>query len=312
MPKTSMPGGGAGGAVRMDRASRSSWLAAIGMVVAIVALWRPGVSVSSGAGSRLVLNLPEWLAIPVAAAALLMWVAMVTARRRHPDGLERLSRPPTRHSAVGILLSLLVVAGVISVVHRTNPDILTALQDGFGAAWSLPQMSGPTTERDALDVPVLDAGVTMMLLALAVVVAAFALLVIAVSEPWAVIARMFRRRGARPPPPQELAAAISVGMRELELGDDPRRAVIACYRRCEAALAAQRRRRHLSETPREFMRGALAALNLPAHAVRALLAVFERARFSELPVTDGDRSVALDALGEIRSALVRSEDGSRP
>ena len=65
----------------MNRASRSSWLATIGIVVAVVGLWRPGLSASPGAGHRLVLNLPEWLAIPMAAAALLMFVAMLTPRR---------------------------------------------------------------------------------------------------------------------------------------------------------------------------------------------------------------------------------------
>lgn len=295
----------------MNRASRSSWLAAIGIVVAVVALWRPGLSVTSGAGYRLVLNLPEWLTIPLAVAALLMCIAMVTPRRSGPDDLPR-TRPPLRRSPVGILLVLLLLAGTASTLQRMHPDILTVLQARYGAAWSLPEMSDPTNGREALDVPALDAGVTMALLLVAVAMAGFALLVIGVSEPWAVIARLFRfGRGERPAPPQELAAAIADGMRELELGDDPRRAVIACYRRCEAALAVQRRRRYLAETPREFMRSALAALALPADAVRALLLVFERARFSELPVTEADRSVALGALGEIRSALVGSDDGSR-
>jgi hypothetical protein len=209
-------------------------------------------------------------------------------------------------------LSCLFLAGTIVALHRTNPAILTALQNGYGAAWSLPEVGGPKTKADPLDVPAVDVGVTVVLLVLAVVVAGFALLALSASAPWADIARWFRiRRGERPHPPQELAAAISAGMRDLEFGDDPRSAVIACYRRCEAALAAQRRRRYLSETPREFMRGALAALVLPANAVRALLLVFERARFSDLAVTEADRSVALGALGEIRSALVRSEDGSR-
>jgi hypothetical protein len=105
---------------------------------------------------------------------------------------------------------------------------------------------------------------------------------------------------------------MSTGIRELEIGDDPRSAVIACYRRCEIALASHRRGRYASETQREFVYGALAALRLPALAIRSLLQVFEKARFSELPVTPSDRSAALSALGEIRSALERRpDDGSR-
>ena len=292
----------------MNRASRPSWLAAIGIVVAIVALWRPGPSVAPAGGYRLVLNLPEWLVMPLAVAALLMFVAMITSLRGDPGVRE--TRRPRRRSPVAVLLSCLLLAGTVAALHRMDPGILTALQNSYGAAWSLPEVADPTTEPAALDVPAVDVGATTVLLVLAVVVAGFALLVISTSEPWVVIARWFRiRRAGRSQSP--LAAAISAGMRELESAGDPRSAVIACYRRCEAALAAQRRHRYLSETPREFMRGALAALALPANAVRALLLVFERARFSDLPVTEADCSVALDALGEIRSALVRSDDGSR-
>jgi Domain of unknown function (DUF4129) len=296
--------------LKMNRVNRSSWLAAIGIVVAIVALWRPGVSVSSGPGYRLALNLPEWLLIPLAVAAVAMCLAMITVRRKHPDGV----RPPPslRLSPAGILLLSLFLAGAIPgarlALHLLNPDMLTSGQNG-----PLPEVtSNPAGGPDAIDVPVLDVGVTIALFVFAVLLTGFALLLIAASEPWAAIAQLFRPRGRKgPQAPQELASAISAGMRELELGGDPRSAVIVCYRRCEAALAAQRRRR-LSETPREFMRGALAALALPANAVRALLLVFERARFSDLPVTEIDRSVALDSLDEIRSALIdRSEDGSR-
>ena len=294
----------------MNRANRSSWLAAIGIVVAIVALWRPGVLVSSGAGYRLALNLPEWLVFPLAVAALTMCVAVITPRRKGVVAIE----PPRRLSPAGILVLFLLLAGAISAMRLATPGILTLLQHGHGAAWSLPQvMDNPAAERDAINVPAVDTGLTIVLVVLAALVTGFALLVIGVSEPWAVIAEWLRlRRGEQAPAGQELASAISAGMSELESGDDPRSAVIACYRRCEAALAAQRRRRYLSETPREFMRGALAALALPANAVRALLLVFERARFSDLAVTEVDRSVALDALGEIRSVLEgRSEHGSR-
>jgi hypothetical protein len=64
---------------------------------------------------------------------------------------------------------------------------------------------------------------------------------------------------------------MSTAIHELEVADVPRSAVIACYRRCEAALALHRRGRGASETPREV----------------------------ELAVTSGDRSVALSALEEI-------------
>ena len=105
--------------------------------------------------------------------------------------------------------------------------------------------------------------------------------------------------------------AVGFVMSSIRRVDDPRHAVIACYRRCETALASQRRRRYNSETPREFVHDTLTALALPEKAVRSLLSVFERARFSDLPITPTDRSMAQDALTEIRSVLEgESRDGA--
>ena len=78
-------------------------------------------------------------------------------------------------------------------------------------------------------------------------------------------------------------------------------------------MAALGREIEKLETQREFLRGALATLHLPAQPIRALLQVFERARFSNLPVTRLDRSVALAALDEIRTDLGRrGEDEAQP
>jgi hypothetical protein len=292
----------------MNRASGSSLLAVIGILVAIVALWRPEVSVSSGAGYRLALSLPDWLMVLLAIAALAMCLAVIATRRKGPGDF---GTPETlRLSPAAILLLFLIlpgaIAGVRSALHLINPDVLGAFQYG-----SLSRVtSNPANEPDTINVPLLDTALTILLAVLAAGITGFALLVIRARQPWAFAAEWLRVRRHKPPrPAPELVSAISAGIRALELGDDPRGAVIACYRRCEAALAAQRRRRYLSETPREFVHGALAAFALPANAVRSLLLVFERARFSDLPVTETDRSVAFDALAEIRAALEgRSED----
>jgi len=158
----------------------------------------------------------------------------------------------------------------------------------------------------------IDWGLSLALGAVAAVMIGGAVLIIAGNEPWAVLAQWFRvRRRRRMVLVRDLTSAVSAGMRDLAVGDDPRRAVIACYRRCEATLASRRRRRYPAETPREFVADALAALQLPVVAIRSLLLVFERARFSDLPITSKDRDVALEALGDIRSALDRrAQDGS--
>jgi hypothetical protein len=164
-------------------------------------------------------------------------------------------------------------------------------------------------------VPLLDLGVSITLSIVAAVVIACSILAVLLVRPWVTIAEWLRqarvRRGASPV--ENLTSALAAGRRALEIGDDPRSAVIACYRQCEAALASRRRSRHAAETPREFLRGALAALHLPTQPIRALLQVFERARFSDLPVTRLDRSIALGALDEISTDLEqRREDGAQP
>jgi hypothetical protein len=166
-----------------------------------------------------------------------------------------------------------------------------------------------------VDVPTFDFALTLTLGAVTAVITAFAILVIVLNQPWAMAASWFSRcRGRKDSTLVDgLKSAMSTGIYELEVADDPRNAVIACYRRCEAALASHRRGRGASETPREFVHEAFVALKLPARAVQSLLQVFEKARFSELAVTSGDRSTALSALGEIRSALERErEDGAQP
>ena len=69
--------------------------------------------------------------------------------------------------------------------------------------------------------------------------------------------------------------------------------------------------RYASETPRAFVQVTLKALKLQALAGQSLLQVFQKARFSELPVTASDRFAALSAFGEIRLAVERRpEDGA--
>jgi uncharacterized protein YjiS (DUF1127 family) len=164
---------------------------------------------------------------------------------------------------------------------------------------------------DVVSVPLLDLSVSIALSVVAAVVIGCSILAILLAQPWVTIAEWLRqkrgRRGASSV--ADMASALAAGRRALEIGDDPRAAVIACYRQCEAALASRRHGRRAAETPREFLIGALAALHLPARPVRALLQVFERARFSDLPVTRLDRSVALGALDEIRTDLDRRREG---
>jgi uncharacterized protein DUF4129 len=78
---------------------------------------------------------------------------------------------------------------------------------------------------------------------------------------------------------------------------------VRCYRRFEQALARSAVARAPWQTPMELMREALGRLPLPAPPVSRLTRLFERARFSEEPMTAEDRDAAWDDLRAIRASL---------
>lgn len=306
----------------MNRTSAPTWLAVVGIVLAVIALWHPGTLVLAGVRYRLALNLPWWVLAMLAAASLSVLLAIVvlliaTPRRKRPAGSERKPPPPLRLSPLALTVLVLLLsswaAAAMLVFHLIDPDLLAAWLAGTTDKTSLQSLipdaaGGP----DVIEVlPGVNLGFAVVLAILAAVLMGCALLVIFLNEPWAAIAGWFRHSKQKSRCLHDVAAAISAAAHELELGDDPRHAVIACYRRCEAELANQRRRRYNSETPREFVHDTLTALTLPENAVRSLLSLFERARFSDLPITPTDRSIAQDALTEIRSVLEgESRDGA--
>jgi hypothetical protein len=297
-----------------------SWLAAVGLVLSVTSMWQPRMPASADVGQRLALDLPTWILVGLAAAAVAMSAAIVSVLIRSPrrkDANEFITRPPrTSRLSSATIVTFLLPLGISIVGSVVALHLLDVNSPGLASSFGLPQaVRSLTPTRDLVNVPAFDFAVTVTLGAVTAVIVAFALLVIVLNQPWTVAAEWLSRSHGRKNSTlvAGLTSAMSTGIRELEVGDDPRSAVIACYRRCEVALALRRRRRYASETPREFVHEALAALKLPALAVESLLRVFEKARFSELPVTSSDRSVALSALGEIRSALERRlDDGAQP
>jgi Domain of unknown function (DUF4129) len=296
-----------------------SWLAAIGLVLSVTSMWPPRMPGSADVGQRLALNVPAGILVGLAAAAVAMSLAIVSVllrapRRTDPDEfIPQPSRPPRRSAAtfLALLLPLVVsIAGGAVALHLLDVTSLSPAS----SLWVPGTESTDTPTRAMIDVPIFDFALTLTLGGAIAVITAFAVLAVVLNQPWTAAAGWLSRSRGRKNSTlvAGLTSAMSTGIHELEVGDDPRSAVIACYRRCEAALASHRRRRYASETAREFVHEALAALKLPALAIRSLLQVFEKARFSELPVTSSDRSAALSALEEIRSALERRfEDGAQ-
>jgi hypothetical protein len=116
-----------------------------------------------------------------------------------------------------------------------------------------------------------------------------------------------RREPFAPPPPtvgtdDALAArSIEAALAELETGDSPRAAVIAAYAAMVGALADSGTPGAAALTPMRLL--ARSADVLQGDDAPTLTALFERARFSEHPVTEADRADAQARLSAVRARL---------
>jgi Domain of unknown function (DUF4129) len=283
------------------------------MTVAVAATSRPGLLPLASTGRQLELHLPPWTLIPLVIACGAAGLAMIVTLLPSPppkDLEEFVHEPPSlpRLSPLTlILLWLLLIAAVVGAfllvwqiaLQSALPRAIEVLRLQTAA----PSPPVPGHLRAAIRIPGAERGLTFTLAIAAAIVTGLAALVIASNQPWHTLAEWLRRGRRKRGSVQDLSAVVSTGLRELEAGEDARRAVIACYRRCEAVIAARRRRRLAAETPREFVADALAALELPRTDVESLLSIFERARFSDLIITDAQRDAAARAFRAIHSAL---------
>jgi len=111
----------------------------------------------------------------------------------------------------------------------------------------------------------------------------------------------------REPLPDLLHHVVGVvddSISDIERDPDPRRAIIRAYARMEAVLARGGIPRRPSETPLEYIDGALRTLAIPAAPARSLTDLFEIARFSDRPIDVSMKRRAIDCLLDIRSALM--------
>jgi 4-amino-4-deoxy-L-arabinose transferase-like glycosyltransferase len=109
---------------------------------------------------------------------------------------------------------------------------------------------------------------------------------------------LLRRRRA-------LSQALDESLDDLRRDPDVRRAIIAAYARMERALGAAGLARAPAETPFEFLRRALVALDAGGEAATRLTDLFERAKFSHHEPAEAMRDEAIDALVAVRDDLRR-------
>ena len=101
----------------------------------------------------------------------------------------------------------------------------------------------------------------------------------------------------------QLEPVIGRAARRLELGDDPRSAVIESYAALEQSLQQLGLGRRLSETPTEHITRVLDRSSLAAPPVLRLAGLYEVARFSDHGVSADDQREAASALGDVHRNL---------
>ena len=131
------------------------------------------------------------------------------------------------------------------------------------------------------------------------------------------VLRGFRFRGRASPfarLAEQLQEAVEEGLEELEADTDPRRAVIAAYRRMELALARVGMPRARHEAALEYLARLLPLLDARGPAALRLTELFQLAKFSDHVIDAAMQREAIGALRELREELRAraAEDEAEP
>jgi len=284
---------------------------ATGLALALAATGAPEVTNSlHGTAKRLVIDVPDWLEVVVlfalGLATLLMFGLLVQAsrnRKKDEDGHKRYYEPPkltwSEYAFFALLaVAPLVLAGGALWVSRwltSNAEVAGAPSGGAQVSY----MQAP--ERVLVHTPGISAVIGTVALLISVGILGFML--------WLYFGDWLLPRSSGPLPPMlvGLKKAVAESLDDILREQDPRRAIIKCYSRFEAVLAAAHLPRTPWQAPMEFMRSVLQRCPLPHLAVFELTRLFELARFSDHPVDAREREIALASLKSISQALPKQE-----
>jgi hypothetical protein len=100
-----------------------------------------------------------------------------------------------------------------------------------------------------------------------------------------------------------LGEVLSDSLDDLRGERDPRKAVIRAYARMEQTFAAYGVPREEHETPLEYVARVLDSLRVSSFAVRRLVQLFERAKFSPHTIESSMKDDAIEALAGLRAEL---------
>lgn len=225
------------------------------------------------------------LLVALGTAVALMVLIVVTTAKSTPV-LHAPDRDPNIHISYG----------------RYTPPTIPGQTQGS----SSPRPSGAHSQN-ALGTILMDVMLGLLLLGLLWLIAA---IVVSVIRRW-----QHRRRVRHAGPLPDLddavldAVAESTHRQEQQLREGaPSNAIVACWVDLEQSVAAAGVERRPSETSAELTIRVLDALDVDRPALRALGALYREARYSAHPLTEDQRTAALDALRALRRSLPASQE----
>lgn len=261
-----------------------------------------GQTVAPVGGGRSQINAPSWALVLVAVGALVGLVGVLVTvdgpllrRRKKDDELQREFRIPRLAKVVALLVPLAMGAVLVAAAIEGS-RARTPLRPGGG---SLVPRAGRPPKPHHFSSYTPPTWILPTVIGIVLLGAGAVLLVVAY--------RGRLGRGGEPLRDLEAAAAlgeaVEASLDDLRSEPDPRRAVIAAYRRMEATLADAGLPRRPWEAPREYSGRAHNYLELSAGPLQTLTALFERARFGIGDVGEPLREQAIVALGTLREEL---------
>lgn len=182
----------------------------------------------------------------------------------------------TNTDGKGAVAGVAPVSGdaVLALTVRGGPDVVAAQY---------------TTRDMGVIGPATPIGYAALAIGVVIVLALVALIVVAV---------VLRRRQL-----EEAREILDDAIAELLAGNEYSGTIFLAYRRFGAFLAKHGFAEKASETPREFSAGVRKALPVGAGPMRALIGLFEEARYSDHPIGSVERDRAVESLATVRNEL---------
>lgn len=225
-------------------------------------------------------------------------VMRLRARRelaaRNARSERQLEPAPWWVRALGFAAMAAVFAFQIAVVLAFIDDLRRHAAGAGGGAGGTGGTLDPNAFGQAND------DLTSLVLAL-VIVLALGVLIVIMAVRWRVLDARTDAQGADRG--AAVARAVELSLDALRREPDPRLAVIAAYAAMERSLSAAGFGRHRSEAPLEYLRRVIAAPSVAGEDVRTITLLFQHAKFSQHPVEESMRGLAIDALASIRAAI---------